>query len=318
MFNRILAPLDGSALAECILPHLAALARISNTQVILLRVLDPMRIATRPRPVDPLDWQIRKAEAESYLQEIAARLQEAGIKADHYLIEGKAAESVIQFAESEQVDLILLSSHGQSGLSAWNVSSVVQQIILRAGRSVMIARAYQPITGDIQTLQYQRILLPLDASQRAEVVLPVAENIARSQGSELILAHVVRQPEVPRRTLPIQDDIELANQLTTRNREEAARYLEELESRLDVKIQTRLLVSDKVSASLHSLVEQDGVDLVMLSAHGYSAETRWPYGSVVVSFIAYGTTPLLVIQDMPANQIQPTQAEIAAREHGGR
>jgi len=73
-----------------------------------------------------------------------------------------------------------MSSHGQSGLSPWNVSSVVQQVILRAHRSLMIIRAYQPVTAELTSLRYRRIFLPLDGSQRAEMRLTLAESLARA------------------------------------------------------------------------------------------------------------------------------------------
>lgn len=316
MFDRILVPLDGSPLAECVLPHLVAIARTDVSRVYLLRVLDPISAATRPISVDPFEWQIRKAEAEAYLRDVAGRLEAAGLEVQTEVLEGRAAESTIEYASEQNVSLIILSSHGQSGISGWNISSVVQKIILRALRSVMIVRAYQPASEELTELIYRRILLPLDGSQRAEYVLPMAIALARANQAEILAAHVVKKPEMPRRTPPTQEDIELANQVTERNRAEAARYLDELKSRLEVNIETRLLISDNVSESLHDLVEQAGVDLVLLGAHGYTGATKWPYGSTVISFIAYGTTPLLVVQDLPPSHIEPTQAELAAREQG--
>ena len=122
---------------------------------------------------------------------------------------------------------------------------------------------------------------------------------------------------MPRRAPPTQDDIELENKITERNRLEAARYLEQLQSRLSLDVQTRLLVSNNPAATLHELVDREDVDLVLLNAHGYSGETQWPYGSLAVSFIAYGTTPLLIMQDIPPDEVEPTQAEVAARERKG-
>jgi nucleotide-binding universal stress UspA family protein len=318
MFRHILVPFDGSPLAECVMPHAVAVARTSNAGVILLRVLDPVGAATRPRPVDPLDWQIRKAEAESYLKGLAARFEAAGLKVEMVVLEGKAAESIIESVQPHDINLIILSSHGQSGISGWNVSSVVQKVIMRARTSVMIVRAYRPVTEAITEHRYQRILVPLDGSQRAECVLPVATALARFHEAGLILAHVVEKPEMPRRTPPTTDDIDLSERMIERNRVEISKYFEELKSRLEVQVETRLLVSEHVSASLHELVEPYAIDLVLLSAHGYSGETKWPYGSIVTSFITYGTTPLLIWQDLPVDSIEPTLAEMAAREHGGR
>lgn len=318
MFNQILVPLDGSSLAESVLPHTVAIGKASGADINLLRVLDPVGAATRPISVDPLDWQIRKTEADNYLRSIAKQLEEVGVRATTTVMEGKAAESVIEYAHDNQSDLIILSSHGQSGISGWNVSSVVQKIILRIRTSVMIVRAYHPAPEALDSLRYRRILAPLDGSQRAEFVLPVVSALAREHESLVLLAHVIKKPEMPRRTPLSHEDVELLNQVTERNRQEVSRYLEEISGRMDVNVETRLLVSERVAGSLHIQVEQEEADLVILSAHGYSGETRWPYGSVVISFIAYGTTPLLVLQDLPSDRIEPSSAELAAREHGGR
>ena len=174
MFKRILLPLDSSKLAECVLPHLVAIAHICEPEVQLLRVLEPFGVTARMRMIDPVDWQIRKAEAESYLSGIAERLQNAGLRVFTHLYDGKPAEQIIEVAHSWNADLILMSSHGQSGISPWNVSSVVQQVILRAHRSLMIIRAYQPVTAELTGLHYRKIFLPLDGSQRAEMPLIVS------------------------------------------------------------------------------------------------------------------------------------------------
>lgn len=318
MFTHLLVPLDGSPLAECALPHIAALVRDKASKISLLRVLDPTHASTQPRPVDPFDWQIRKVEAETYLRSVSSRLEEIGLQAEPNLVEGKAAETVIEFAAEQQVDCILLSSHGQSGISGWNVSSVVQKIILRANRSVLIVRAYDSNPSGLEGLTYKRILLPLDGSSRAEVVLTAASALAKAHEAEILAVHIVRVPEMPRRTPPTPEDLELASQLTERNRVEAARYLDGIQARLDIPIETRVLVADNVTASLHRLAESEAIDLVILSAHGYSGETKWPYGGVVISFIAFGTTPLLVIQDLPPDEVEPSRAELAARELGRR
>jgi len=318
MFKRILIPLDGSILAECVLPHLFSIARISDPEVKLMRVSEPFGVTARLRMIDPVDWQTRKAEAKNYLSGIAAFLEDnAGLRVSTDLYDGKPAEQIIEVAHSWNADLILMSSHGQSGISPWNVSSVVQQVILLMHRSLMLIRAYQPVIPDLQGMRYRKIFLPLDGSQRAEMPLTLAESLARAHSSEILVAHIVRQPELPRRTSASQEDLLLVNQLTDRNRAEAIEYLEDLKTRIDLTIQTKLEVSPSISRSLHQIADENDVDLTVLSAHGYSGDTRWPYGSVGLGFIVYGSTPLLILQDLPTNEIELTQAEIAARETGG-
>ena len=317
MFEHILIPLDGSHLAECVLPHALAIAQAFESKVTLLRVLERSQTTDRPLSVDPLGWHIRKTEAEAYLSGVAARLQELGLRVEHVLREGPAAEQIIEFAHSTDASLIILSSHGLSGLSGWNISGVVQKIILRAYASVMIVRAYLPSTLDLKSARYRRLLAPLDCSQRAECVLQHVTALAQFHESEVLLAHVVRRPELVRRSPPTQEDIELVNQLTERNRLEAAQYLKLLQSQTPLKVETRLLVSDNVAGTLHELVKQESADLVVLCAHGHSGGIKWPYGNVTLNFIAYGSTPLLIVQDISQHEAESTEAEIAAREYKG-
>ena len=72
------------------------------------------------------------------------------------------------------------------------------------------------------------------------------------------------------------------------------------------------VAGEHVVATLHELIDREQIDLVFLSAHGYSGETRWSYGSTAISFIIYGTTPLLIVQDVPWDKPQSTPAEAAA------
>jgi len=317
MLDHILVPLDESRLAECVLPHAVALARAFDARVTLLGVVAQTCAAGLGRIIDPLRWHMRKTEAESYLDSVGTRLHEAGLQAEKVTLEGQAADSIIEFAHGHAVDLILLSSHGQSGLSKWNISSVVQKVILRAYMPVMIVRAYRTASDDLTGLRYEKVLVPLDGSQRAECVLPLASQLACFHDAQLLLAHAVGKPETPRHTPLTEEEAELVDRITEYNRLEATTYLEDLKDRIECDVQLRLPESEDAATALHDLIEQEGVDLVALSAHGYTSTTRWPYGSMALNFIAYGTAPLLVMQDMSPEELGQTQAEMAAKESKG-
>ena len=319
MFEKILVPLDRSPLAECVLPHAVAVARSLDSQLMLLHILSPSGRQDSLRAVDPLEWQLRRAEAESYLEGVRARLEAVGVATQTKVLDGDAAEQILAYVRENQIGLAVISSHGQSGLSGWNVCSVAQKVIARAPISLMIVRAYQPAQPDLGGLRYLRIVVPLDSSPRAESVLPLAAALARTSEAQVMLVHVVQRPQMPRRTPPSQEDSDLADRLVERNRFEAEQYLEVVRSQLPPEtVETRLLVSNHVTAALHELVDQENADLVLFSAHGFSGEMRWPYGGQVASFIAYGSSPLLIFQDAPANEIGPTPAEVAAQNYGRR
>jgi nucleotide-binding universal stress UspA family protein len=300
-----------------VIPHTIAIARAFESHVTLLHVMDTPREARWRRAMDPLNWQIRKTEAISYLHEVELRLQAAGVLTETHILEGFAAEQIIGFSDTHASQLIILSSHGQSGLSEWGASSVVQKITQRVRTSVMIVRAARPVVLDAPGLRYQRILVPMDGSQRAETILPAAATLARAHDAQIVLAHLVQQPALPRRTPPSREDVELADQLVARNQAEATQYLDQLQSRITGKVEARVLVSDHLAATLHDLVAQEKADLVLLSAHGVSSQIRGPYGDVAGNLIAYGTTPLVIMQEGSQTSTTPTPIEVASGEPEG-
>jgi len=317
MFDHILVPLDGSHLAECALPHVVAFALTSSTKVTLLHVLDREITSGSMKVVDPLDWAIRKTEAEIYLQSVSDRLRKAGLQISTAVIVGGAADGIINYAHDHKVDLIVMSSHGLSGLSGWNISSVVQKVLFRAYISLLIIPAYKQIKMDLTGFHYQKVFIGLDGSHRAEWVLPEALKLIAFHHASLLLAHIVHKPIMPTYLLLNEDAADLLNLITERNHQYAEIYLKELCSRLPVDlfdIKTYLVISENPIDTLRELAEQESSDLVILSAHGSSGGHRRTYGSVTLSFIAYGTIPMLILQDLHPGIIKPSEAEITIIE----
>jgi nucleotide-binding universal stress UspA family protein len=362
MFNRILVPLDGSTLAERAIPHAEEFARIFGSSIVLLQVLDPTSYHENPNPVDPLSWQIRKAEADMYMGGVAARLraglhenapdtkstlsggtEEKKSRVEYSIQEGKTAENIVNFAHAENIDLLVISTHGSGGLSRWNISSVTQKVINLIYLPVLIVRAYNQRETEGARIHYRRILLPIDSSRRAECALPAGIALARGDLStgvasrvndlsidqitdgipsfqtELILAAVIKPPELPipePYPLVIQ---QLSEQMIQISREAASIYLNEMKERLSVACEMRVMENNSVSSAIQELASQEeDIDLVVLCAHGYTGQSTWPYGSVARNYMEHGTKPVLVIQDVPRSQVKPTAAEIAAKKSGRR
>jgi len=311
VFDPILVPLDGSPLAECVLPQVVALSQAFNAEVILLHVLDKNRVGASTQLFDLLNWQINKTEAKLYLERTSDQLQKSGLRTSAIVLEGPVAESITEFSQGHEIKLVLLSSHGRSGLRKWGISSVTNKIILSAPSSVLIVRATQP-----KEQSYGRILVPLDGSWRAENVLPMVTLLARYHKSQIQIVHVVKTPEMARHMPPMEEDIDLSNRIVARNREEALHYLDQIQLRsplAGIDVKAHLITSDNVTLALHELVDREHIDMVALSAHGYSGNNQWPYGSMVNNFILYGKVPLLIVQDLPVKD-ERSQVVMAVRD----
>jgi nucleotide-binding universal stress UspA family protein len=321
VINHILVPLDGSTLAECVLPHVAAIAPITHARLTLLHVLQQTRDGGGTPAVDPVEWHLQKQNAEKYLDGIVTRLGEAGILGvEPVILEGNPASSVIDYARSNNVDLIALSTHGRSGLSGWNVSGVVQKILLRSYTSTLLVRAYLPSSTGMTKVRYKRLFVGMDCSARSEYVLPFAINLAQFYKAQLILETVIERPRLINRMPLPQEIVDLSNQFVERNEQAASHYFKQLLgqfSKKDLKIKTHISVGENAIAVLHDMAEESNADLVLLVAHGETGERRWPFGSVTTSFIAYGNTSLLIMQDLSAAEIHQTRAEQAIEESKG-
>ena len=318
MINHILVPLDGSTLAECVLPHVLAIAPVTNARVTLIHVLEHPENRNGNAPIDPMGWHMHKQELQSYLEQTLERLKNSGVEASHIIVEGKSAESIIDFARANDVDLIALSTHGRTGLTGWNVSSVVQKVLLRSYRSILLARAYAH--PDTEKLAYKRLFIGTDGSARAEFMLPVAISLAQYHHSEIVMGTIVQKPQIIQRMPLSEKDTKLINQLTEKNQKIVTHYHEQITTQLALKglnVKSTVEVADHTIGALHDMVEELKADLVILVAHGESGERRWPYGSITTSFIAQGNTPLMILQDLSDQDVLPTHAELAVHEGRG-
>jgi nucleotide-binding universal stress UspA family protein len=318
VIHHILVPLDGSALAECVLPHVAAIAPVTSARITVIHVLENQDKTDGGFPIDPVGWHMQKQESQAYLEQMVERLQKMGLSVERVILEGKSAESIIEFARANSVDLIALSTHGRTGLSGWSVSSVVQKVLLRSYRSILLVRAYQP--DQAAEIQYKRIFVGSDCSARAEFLLPVAINLAQFYKSQLILGTVIERPQIIQRFPLSEKDMKLIKQLTEKNQKIASHYHEQLVTQLSLKgldVKTIVTVTEHTIGALHDMVDEAGADLMMLVAHGDTGERRWPYGSIATSFIAHGNAPLMIMQDLSEQDVLPTPAEQAIREAKG-
>lgn len=293
MLHHILAVLTSTKSEDMMAAHIQKLAAVCSGRVTLLRLFNPLSDKSRStRVVDPLDYHLRKLEGETLLKQMAENLRATGLDVTTVVLESADVEQLAQYAESNGVDIMLLVKQNA-------MDDLLHNVMKRTTIPTVIIPADDTLSS-ASSGSYRRIMLPLDGSKRAEISLPVASALAREHNAQFVVAHVVRKPELPRHAPPNPEELELSERIVELNRAEAARYLESFASRLPGEVETRLLVSENIAATLHQLAEQERIDLVVLSAHGYSGEPRWPYGSITGNLLAYSTRPMLVVQDLPA------------------
>ena len=144
MYTKVLVPLDGSTFSECSLSHVKAISLGCNVpEVILLRVVEPLstnEIAALARLKGDSINQVeeaKKAEATEYISNEANKLNKEGLKVIGTILEGNAAEKILDYA-ANNVDLIIMSTHGRSGISRWAMGSVADRVARHSAVPVLL------------------------------------------------------------------------------------------------------------------------------------------------------------------------------------
>lgn len=155
MYKKIMVPLDGSKLAECVLPHVETIARgCSTSQVVLIQSVEPLSIPYG-REISQLKsieqataFETRnRVEAESYLKSVAANLNASGIITSIDVLNGKAAEALSDYVNKNGVDLVVIATHGRSGVSRWVWGSVTDRLLRSVCVPVLMIRVPGCIPG---------------------------------------------------------------------------------------------------------------------------------------------------------------------------
>jgi nucleotide-binding universal stress UspA family protein len=142
MYKKILVPLDGSQLSESVLDHVVAIASGCKTpEVVLIRTRQPIHDAVS----DAVDYEVAskldesyQKEAIEYLRKVSDDLRKRGLKVETIVLSGKPAEEILNYAQGSGVDLIIMSSHGRSGVARWVLGSVADRVIRHSTVPVLV------------------------------------------------------------------------------------------------------------------------------------------------------------------------------------
>jgi nucleotide-binding universal stress UspA family protein len=143
MYKRALVPLDGSPVAEAIIPFILDIAGPLDMEVDLLRVVEPLApmVIEGSRHVEVEDIEARRTDAEEYLAPIAVELRNKGVKVESRVRRGNPAEEIVAAARETGADLIAMSTHGRGGLGRLVFGSVAQAVLRHVDMPVFLMRA---------------------------------------------------------------------------------------------------------------------------------------------------------------------------------
>lgn len=300
MATSILVPLDGSRLAEQALSCAITLGRGLSAELVLFRAISipfDVQEALEKADLKPDPFIERlETEADEYLQAVSHRLPEPGLSFSHVIRHGLAADAILDFVEQSDVGLIVMASHGYTGINRWTHGSVAERVLQSAGVPVLLMRVKEaPLESMPEVCPWRRILVPLDGSRLAEQVLPAVTPIAKAMGCELTLFQVpnvyASSAHMGEWYWPLQGIFETADKA-------AQDYLDHLASDLrNQGLQVSTVTSvGPVAESIVNYAKVMDVDLIAMCTHGRTGLARWALGSVADRVLRAGDKPVLLVR----------------------
>jgi nucleotide-binding universal stress UspA family protein len=274
MFQQIMVPLDGSELAERALPCAERLGAATGATLHLVHVVElappltwPFAPAYVPANVHD-DLVARETQqATEYLDKMRERVAASGVHVRTEQMIGYAAATLLDYERDTGIDLVVMCSHGRTGLARFALGSVAEHLLRHGTAPVLLVRPF----GDPVSLEHA--VVPLDGSERAEKALQVVDQLARSVVHEVTLLRVIGAAE---------------------EGPEAERYLEEVAGRLTqepLACWRRVAQGDPAG----TILDVAGTDkLVVLATRGRSGLMRWALGSVA-DRVAHGSAAAVLL-----------------------
>lgn len=272
MYERILVPLDGSKFAEQVFPPVVELARAFGSEVVLVEVCEPAE--TEYGQACRLYINNKAEQLRNSMEGLAANVRTT-------VLEGKAAEQILDYAQKSDISLIIISSHGRSGIAPWSLGGTANKVLHRVGVPLIIVRAKETPEESAEVGLFSRILIPLDGSERSEVILPYVMELSKKLESEVALLRVVEMGKHVH-TVGGLSYIPYKDQDIDKAKTSAQRYLDEVSSKLagtKATVKCEIRVGD-AAREIIKLAVETGCSLIAMSSHGYSGIEAWAHGSV--------------------------------------
>ena len=294
--QRVLVPLDGSPLAEAALPYAETVARVLGATLHLLAVAE-----REPGGIFALDQAIRGQVEQGlcqglteYLATIARRSRERGVAAETDVVVGDPTREILAAADRTAAGIVVMATHGRGGLQRLFLGSVADKVMRTASRPTLLVSPGQhdPVHQDSQPVELRRIAVPLDGSPLAEAALGPAGALAAAAGAQVMLLQVQSVRLTGTSAYPYIPDLGAVEAELERT---AQHYLEQLGPRLPAAVTTAMAVLRGAPVdALAGYLQENAVDLVVMTTHGYGGVQRLLVGSTADRLVRLGFPVLLV------------------------
>jgi nucleotide-binding universal stress UspA family protein len=300
LYQKILVPLDGSALSEQVVPFVVALAQSLKSAVVLAHVVDTSALEDSSQmwvemPSIKQFVDEETARASSYLNTLKQRVEAAGLQVSTQMEVGTPAKAIISLAASSKADLVAMSTHGRSGVARWMIGSVADRVIHETGLPLLL---YRPEEGAKASPAIKNIIVPLDGSQLAEQTLPTVEALAKAVNAQVTLFRAISTYTFAFAEPYPFGGAEASVEVLEAIEQEAEDYLNTQAQALRSKgltVQTKKVLGEPAN-QLVELAHATADSLTVISTHGRSGVARTLLGSVADRVVRSSGRPVLLLR----------------------
>ncbi|MBI4187226.1 MAG: universal stress protein [Chloroflexi bacterium] len=297
VYRTILVPLDGSEAAESVLELAKNLAVRSGAALTLLHVYRPEESEHERLHAAYIQQAAQSVQHDisRICETVQCRFEGVSATAMPALVKGEPAEEIVRYAADKKVSIILMASHGRTGLVHPVMSDIANRVVRNSLIPVWLIRTLGP--DEIRCAEWppKRVLVPLGGSERAEKVLPYAVAYARLFDAELVLLRVCEQPLVtadyPESKMAVSWDEHL-KRMNTHYQAQCSLYLGTVKKRLEgqgVKVTCEAMLGN-ASEQIISYIRDNRCDLVAMTTRGYSAAPNWLSGLPISRWVFSNVT----------------------------
>lgn len=319
MLNSILLPLDGSAFSETALEAAVDLARRSDAELHVVHVREPVPFPAMEAAGEIIatNMSLMDSAHRTYLDHMLERIERMlGRPVTSALLEPPVADALATYVSDHDIDLIVMATHGRSGIVRYVLGSVAAGLVARADTRFLLVRPERRNADANVLLTHAPILLPLDGTTQSEIAIPRAIELANMLESTIVLTRVVAPaymlgPESAGIVM-LEDPDE-----TERRRAEAASYLTRVADRMrgEVERPRTLVVVDPAPANgIVRAARSESVRAVVLATHARRGLKRLVLGSVSERVLSASPAPVLLTRIH--ENAETRRAQPAAAGHG--
>jgi len=296
MYKKMLVLLDGSKMAEIVFTYAQELSGRLNMTLDLLHVCSPQEAEQLPMHEAYMERmaEIVQGRAAEIRVKLNETIEEKDMRAQGKVVVGYPAEEILKYADANDIDLIMMSTHGRSGVRIWGLGSVAEKVIHASRIPIWL------VPSDIREeviwdrLQKKTIVVPLDGSKFSATVIPHVINIIRQRESALeVVLLYVEDPRIYVELASVSSKQVEADHFYMRN------YLEEQVQRLNregIASRAEMLVGNPASQFI-SYIEKNPAQLIAMSTHGHAGISRMIFGSFAENVLhLVKKTPILLIK----------------------